>query len=254
MADALALLQRTHIQSAPLIASPRPPDEPFGVADAVVDLQALGLDYLVFEDGHLRIGGMAPLQKLVAAPATQDLANGVLAQAAYLAAHFALRNLATLTGALAGGAPGDLDPSEMLLALLALGAEAVVQGRETRRLALAAWQPAPTELLVEVAAAVPPGTRGALARVARSPLDRPIVAAVAVVKDGMARVAVSGASPRPLVAESSAAPAEAISFLQNAVSAAAQPTGDVRGSGGYRKAMAGVLTRRAVAAALGSEA
>jgi CO/xanthine dehydrogenase FAD-binding subunit len=142
----------------------------------------------------------------------------------------------------------------VLLALLALGAEAVVQGRETRRLPLAAWQPAPTEILIEVAAAIPPGTSGALARVARSPLDRPIVAAVAVVKDGLARVAVSGASPRPLVAESSAAPAEAISFLQNAVSAAAQPTGDVRGSGEYRKAMAGVLTRRAVAAALGSEA
>lgn len=253
-AAALALLQRTHIQSAPLIVSPRPPDEPFGVADAVVDLQALGLDYLIFEDDHLRIGGMTPLQKLVEAPVTQDLADGVLAQAAYLAAHFALRNLATLAGALASGAPGDLDPTEVLLALLALGAEAVVQGRETRRLPLAAWQPAPAELLVEVAAAVSPGTRGSLARVARSPLDRPIVAAVAVVKDRLARVAVSGASPRPLVAESSAAPAEAVSFLQNAISAAAQPVGDARGSVEYRKVMAGVLARRAVAGAFGAGA
>ncbi|HAJ35148.1 MAG TPA: hypothetical protein DCL15_05595, partial [Chloroflexi bacterium] len=91
----------------------------------------------------------------------------------------------------------------------------------------------------------------ALARVARTPLDQAIVAAVSVVAGQTARVAVAGASPLPFVVETTVdgAPAVVTDRLAAMVTSQTAPVGDYRGSADYRRQMADVLARRAVAAA-----
>ena len=251
-AQAVQWLHRSDVVTAPLLIPPRLPDDAFPQAAAVIDLQALGLDYVIASGDAVRIGALAPLQALVESPASQGLANGVLAQAAYLSAHLGLRNLATVAGAVTGVDGGQAGPPEVLLALLALGAEAVVQGDAVRRAPLASYQPSSDELLIELSVARLAGAGGGLARVARTPLDWAIVAAVAVVTTVTARVAVAGASPQPIVAEAEVAgkASSIVSRLAGAVDARVQPLDDAhsnaRGSADYRRAMARALTHRAL--------
>jgi len=94
--------------------------------------------------------------------------------------------------------------------------------------------------------------------VARTLADEPIVAAIAVVAldgdvVGQARVALTGAWPEPLrLAEAAARlvggplDAEHIQAVAEAVEEEVAPQGDFLGSAEYRRAMAGVLTRRAL--------
>ncbi len=103
-----------------------------------------------------------------------------------------------------------------------------------------------------------PGRRWGQARVARTPADDPIVAAVAVVDlEGetvrQARVALIGAWPEPVrLAE---APARLVgrpldeAHIREVAAAIEQevaPRGDFLGSEAYRRAMAGVMARRAL--------
>jgi len=100
------------------------------------------------------------------------------------------------------------------------------------------------------------GVRWGEAHVARTPADEPIVAAVAVVEGGVvrqARVALTGVWPEPV--RLAKAPAqliggpldeEHIRAVAEAVEKEVAPQGDFRGSEEYRRAMAGVLTRRAL--------
>jgi CO/xanthine dehydrogenase FAD-binding subunit len=103
-----------------------------------------------------------------------------------------------------------------------------------------------------------PGRRWGQAQVARTPADEPIVAAIVVVEvdNGVvrqARLALTGAWPEPArLVEPSARlvggplDAEHIQAVAEAVEAAVEPQGDFLGSEEYRRAMAGVLTRRAL--------
>ena len=104
------------------------------------------------------------------------------------------------------------------------------------------------------------------AHVARTPADEPIVVAVAAVEmDGdavrQARVALAGVWPEPV--RLAQAPArlvggpldeERIWAVAEAVEKEVAPEGDFLGSEEYRRAMAGVLTRRALEACLHWEA
>jgi len=102
------------------------------------------------------------------------------------------------------------------------------------------------------------GLRWGEARVARTPADEPIVAAVAVVrlKDGIvqeARVALTGVWPEAVrLAEAPAQlvggslDAERIQAVADAVRQEVDPQGDFVGSAEYRRAMAGALTRQAL--------
>jgi len=150
---------------------------------------------------------------------------------------------------------------QWVAALLALGARVVVE-REA----------GPTEVGLETllrhrtegrvtALHVPiggPGQRWGEAHVARTPADEPIVAAVAVVEVSSntvqeARLALTGVWPEPVrLAE---APArlvggpldeDRIREVAAAVEQEVAPQSDFRGSEEYRRAMAGVLTRRAL--------
>ena len=101
------------------------------------------------------------------------------------------------------------------------------------------------------------------AHVSRTRTDEPIVAAVAVVSTKgqtvqLARVALTGAWPQPVrLAESigglvgSLLSLESISDAARLVEKEAAPRGDIRGSAEYRRAMAYVMTRRALEQCLG---
>ena len=245
---ALALLKRETIDTAPLIPGPRMPDDGFPSAASVVDLQELPWDYISREPATLRIGGNTRLQTLVENAAVRSVANGVIAEAAALAAPRTLRNVATLAGALDGAADG---PPELMLALLALDARATLPGGAASSLALRDYKPAIKSLLMEIAVDVSVEASAVLVRIARSPLDQAIVAAVGAVCGRTARVAVAGATPLPFVVETSVdeAPSAVITRLVAAVTNQAAPVGDYRGSVEYRRRMADVLARRALEAA-----
>jgi CO/xanthine dehydrogenase FAD-binding subunit len=245
---ALMLLERETIETAPLIPRPRMPDDGFPSAAAVVDLQELSWDYISREPAVLHIGGNTRLQTLAENAAIRSLASGVIAEAATLAAPRTLRNLATLAGALDGVADG---PPELMLALLALDAQITVQGAAASSLALCDYKPSSKTLLVEVAIDVSADASAGLGRVARSPLDQAIVAAVGAVVGQVARVTVAGASPLPFVVEAAVddAPAAVVDRLVAAVTNRAAPVADYRGSVAYRRKMADALARRALEAA-----
>lgn len=231
-------LQRADSRAVPLNTSPRPPLDPYRDVDAVVDLSQLKLNTIKEDGGTIRIGGMTPLQELADSDLLRAQAGGVLCQAAHLAAHLGLRNVATL-----GGAILSTDgPPEVLLALLALDAEQVRDG----------------ELLIEMRFAKQTGSGGGLERVARTPRDQAIVAAVAVVESGrsVCRLALAGvgaSSMRMTTAEKmlrgKSLDAKLLQSVADAVSSEVNPLPDYRGSVEYRKAMAGVLAKRALTTA-----
>jgi len=247
-AQALELLKRTETPTTALVVSPRLPDPPFAQAEAVVDLQALPLNTLVVAGDAIRIGALVDLQTLVTSATLAAVADGILVEAAALAAHFGLRNLATVAGAIDGATDNPPGPPEVRLALLALGAAVTLAGGSADPSSLARYLPAKQTMLQEVTIPAAASWRGALARVARSPRDQAIVAAAAAVSATTARVAVAGASAAPIVVETriGADRAEVAAHLAAAVAEQTDPIGDYRGSVEYRRAMAAVLARRAL--------
>ena len=107
---------------------------------------------------------------------------------------------------------------------------------------------------------LPPGrlTGYALADVARTPADTPIVVAGAMVcvaygRCTHVRLALGGVAPHPVclteveeVLVDQLLTAELISVAAARAAESVQPTGDFRGSAEYRKAMTGVLAERAL--------
>lgn len=242
-----ALLGRTDLSAGPLTVALRPAALAETEHDLLVDLSRLGLDAVTGDDRLIYLGAQTPVQALVDSPVIQAHAGGLLAHAARLAAPLTLRHLATVGAAwqAAGG------PPEIKLALLALDA--------APRLAEAGPAPLLTQLLLPVLPSR--GLGAALERVARAARDEAIVA-VAVklcAEAGVARgvrVAIAGAAPQPqrflsaeALLEGQAFTAERLAQFEAHVSAAAAPVANFRGSAEYRRALAGVLAARAVAAA-----
>jgi len=154
---------------------------------------------------------------------------------------------------------------QWIAALLALGATVSVEGDaglEESPLAVGAGSPRPHTLHIPDEG----GRRWGEARVARTPADDPIVAAVAVVEMAgdtvrQARVALTGVWPEPVRLAQAAAqlvgnPLDEANIwaVAEAVEKEVAPRGDFRGSEEYRRAMAGVLTRRALEQCLQQEA
>lgn len=195
--------------------------------DGVVDLSRAGLHRIeeVTQGGlpHLRVGATVTLTQLLEHEVAAALADGLLRRAAGNEGPLNLRNLATVGGVIA---TAEAD-SEVYAALLALNAAVVLHdGREEHTLRLEDLQSVVgliTAVLIPTAPA-----RGGLARVARTPADRPIVAAVAVRTADTECVALCGVAPRPVL-----------------LGTELSPTDDFKGSAEYRRAMIDVVIARA---------
>jgi len=192
----------------------------------VVDLQAIGLDGFDTGPGDtVRVGAMASLQQLV----DSDL-PGIIREAARRELPSTLRSQATLGGCIVTGE----SESELLAALLVHEASVELasrRGAESVPLeALLDRLPLPLGDVV-VALTVVTSGESAAARTARTPADRPIVAACArATADGL-RVAVAGVGQTPVL---------------HVPGAALHPRDDFRGNGDYRRALADVLVARVV--------
>lgn len=231
--DALELLSRQGVHTAVLAGGTRLNArlnlrELSPVPDELVDLQAIGLDEVSHGDNRLSLGAMVRIQTIV----EDDGAPPLLRDMARREGPNTFRNAGTIGGAIVSANP----ESELLAALLIYDAEVTLRttaGAHTMPLAdfLADVR---THLHHAILTGVALETGGPTAhdRVARTPEDSPIVAAVARRQsNGSALLALCGVAATPILA----GPGDI---------AALNPPADFRGSSAYRKEMARVLARR----------
>jgi CO/xanthine dehydrogenase FAD-binding subunit len=198
----------------------------------VVDLQDLHID--AFErDGEdgLLIGATATFDRL----ADDASVPAVIREAARREEPSTLRTLATVGGLVATADPS----SELLATLLVHDGEVRLAGRDGAHVVkLAALLEDSRQLANKIITAVRVETGGAtaIARTARTPADRAIVAAVARrATDERRRLALTGVARTPLLVAPTQDAADGL-----------DPPGDYRGSAEYRRALAAVLARRAL--------
>ena len=192
--------------------------------DGVVDLSKVGLSYLKVDGALLRIGATTTLTDVNEHAIGGAVADGILRKAAQSEGPVNLRNAATVGGVVAAA---EYD-SEFYAALLALNATVTTQNGEQTQTTPLAQLAGLTGLLTEVQIPLAE-QRGGHARVARTPADRPIVAAIAVSDAAGTRVALCGVAARPILAD-----------------APLDPPDNFKGSAVYRRAMVNVVTQRAL--------
>jgi CO/xanthine dehydrogenase FAD-binding subunit len=196
--------------------------------DTVVDLQAIGL-HQIHTDGTLhRLEALVPLQTWQDSPTTPAALRDII----HAEDSFTFRNMRTIASLLY---VPDAE-SQLLAALLACGAVVqVASSTGTQHLALTDFLVQSATLLrtsIPTAVIVDTSGRIAFANVARTPADKPIVAAVArQTPDGQIRLALSGVAATPILL--------APNDVENI-----KPVGDFRGSSAYRRQMAITLSRR----------
>ncbi|UCC62116.1 MAG: FAD binding domain-containing protein [Anaerolineae bacterium] len=278
IAEALALLARPGVTSTPLAGGTTLVPRLVRVdsqVEAVVDLSRLGLDFIELLEGRtLGLGATATLAQVAENALCRSVAGGLLSRVARMNAPVNVRNVATVGGVVAEGDT----TSELLLALLALDAEVIIESNadKSRSLPLEAFLSAPADalagglssalrqgsgqgLLREVRLAVPQGNVGAgFARVARTPHDRPIVAAAAVLIRGgdvatWVGLTMSGVAGTMLrlsgIGDKLVGQPLTDGLLERALSSLGNrltPPDDFRGSAEYRRAVASILARRAL--------
>ncbi len=262
VAETSHLLARSDIVTVPLAGGTRLVAAGIPGAQAVADLRDLGLNTIEVAADGLHLGAMVTLQMIMDDPCPGTWAGGMLAEAARHSATRNVRNVATLGGTVATAGPLD----ELLLALLALDAQmSLVNLAGKRHLPLADFLANPAghlpqgTLIAElILPALPSGLGTGLARVARTPTDQPIVAAVAAlaVADGRCthvRLALTGVASRPLrlpeietMLTGQALRPDDLAEAGARVPALIEPLADFRASAGYRREMAGVVARRAL--------
>jgi putative selenate reductase FAD-binding subunit len=205
-------------------------------ASVAVDLQALDLSGIDTDGEIVRIGATTRLQDIV----ESDEVPALLRDLAHREAPNTIRNVATVGGTIATSHP----ESQLLTGLLAYGATVTVVGDGSTT------EHSIDELLdgaslldgsIITSISVPTSGTAAADRTARTPMDQPIVMAVAYRgSDGDVRLAVSGVAPVPVIVEQAA-------FEE------LDPLADFRGSTRYRRHLVSVLAGR-VLAAVGSTA
>ena len=230
--EVLQLLARSGINTAIigggtyLVA--RMPD----TVDEVVDLQAVtGLNVITYTGQGVILGAMVRLQTIV----DDDRAPALLRETARREGPNTFRNEATVGGVVVGP---DKE-SELLAALLVFDAQVQVQtGSGVKQISLTNFlRDVPTALGGGLVVSVTLSTLGKTAsdRVARTPADKPIVAALARLGlDGQLRLALCGVANTPVLVD------------PDNVKAGINPPDDFRGSKEYRRQMAAILTKRVV--------
>lgn len=235
VAEAVQLLRRTDVRLRPLAGGSQLVGalETRAVrdVDGVVDLAGLGLHHIEQDGDRLRIGATATLSKVGSHPLAGELAGGILRRTARYEGPVNLRNAATVGGVIAAA---EMD-SEFYAALLALDASVVVSdGTRETITPLADFRIPSSHHLITAVTLPVRQLRAGHARVARTPSDRCIVAAVAVLGDGVEWVALCGAGDRPLLAGGPLSPPD-----------------NWKGSAEYRREMAAVVQARALTEARG---
>ncbi len=230
--EALHLLSRPHINTAIIAGGTYIVPYMNEMVNEVVDLQAVGLTEVTFTGKGLTLGAMIRLQNILA----DDRMPSLLRQAARRKGPNTLRHAATLGGTIAAPRKS----SELLAALLVLEAEVKVQTlSDTKNIPLTEFlRDIPTALGGGIITAVSMGTMGktASARVARTPADAPIVAALArIVDHNQIKLALCGVANTPVLVD------------PENVKAAINPGGNFRGSPTYRRQMAATLVQRVIA-------
>ena len=229
----------------------------------LVDIgQIPGLDYLKEEGGFLRIGALVREAALEASPLIRSK-YPILIDTVRVIADPIVRNLATVAGNLAHGDPANDHPATML----ALGAEVVATGPKGARTipvaklftGLFTTVLEPAEVLSEIRIPVPPaGSGGAYFKLERKVGDFATAGAAAflVLSAGsitQAGLGLTNVGPTPIQASDAQSfligkkPDEA-TFAEagKRAAAATSPGADRRGGVDYKKAMARILTIRAL--------
>lgn len=231
--EALGLLSRPNVHTAVIGGGTQAVPRLAETVDEVIDLQHVGLADISLTGSGLTLGAMVRLQTLVDDERLPEL----LREAARREGPNTLRHAATVGGLIVGASP----ESELLAALLVCQAIVRVQNSQgTHNIPLA-------DLLADVPAALggglvtsvslTPNGRTAATRVARTPADSPIVAAVArLADDNQLHLALCGVAPTPVLVD------------PDTIEAALTPPDDFRGSAEYRRQMALTLSRRVIAA------
>ncbi len=211
------------------------------------------------ENGALAIGAGATLAEIATSPRVRQL-HPMLAEAAAQIGNPRVRAVATLGGHLAHADPRqDLPP-----VLLALGASILVErGRSRREVPAGDFFTAPFETVLDqdelvTLVRIPPGSPRRRSRYVRfapgSESDYATVGVAASVElEGdtvlAARMALCGVHPRPLGLDLVELHGRRLDdrsreIAAEAVARACDPVGDQRGSAAYKRAMAGLWTRR----------
>jgi len=228
----------------------------------LIDVKGIvGLDQVSVADGMLRIGAAVTHRRLENHPAVVERLP-VLSHLERNVANVRVRTQGTLAGNLAFAEP-HADPPALLAAL---GARMVLQNETGNRslplteFLIGAYQTAlrPDEMIMAIEIPLPAaGVRAAYVKF--QVLERPSVgvAAVGEVRDGHfhgAPTIVVGAvdeTPRFVSSEALAGArvddGGALDEAAYAARAAVEPTGDLAGSAEYKRHLAGVFTRRALA-------
>jgi len=233
----------------------------------VVDIRKLALDYIIVEQGWLRIGAGATMRSVARHPAVQALAGGILARSAAVCGSPNIRNMATLVGNCASALPSaDTPPS-----LIALNAEAVLIGiGGERHVPLDQFFTGPAksvrerELIRELR--IPLGdsdVHGGFYKIGRTAEDISLVnaATTLTIQDGIiteARLVLGAVAPTPLRitrAEAALRGQQATEALWQQIAeigrAEVRPISDQRASADYRRHVSGVAAARALRQAAG---
>ncbi|NOX62335.1 MAG: hypothetical protein GXP42_10400 [Chloroflexi bacterium] len=229
--EALALLNRPGVNAVALAGGTNLVGKLAEGVDEVVDLQAVGLNRIEHKSARMIVGAMTRLQTIVDDPRAPQ----ILRQAAHREGPNTFRNMGTIGGVVA---LADWE-SELLAALLALEAEVTLQSvQETQTMLLSDFLAAAREALKgRLITSISVATEGKMAaeRVARTPADKAIVAAVARrTPDDRLLLALSGVDSVPRLVSP-----DDLDALT--------PPADFRGSSAYRKTMARVLSERVLA-------
>jgi len=232
----------------------------------VVDINRVAaLDYLTLGGGALRIGALCR-QRTVERSALAAEHCPLLRDAVRLVGHVQIRNRGTVVGSLAHADPA----AEMTAALTLLGGEVTATGPGGERtipadelfVSYLTTSLDPRELITEARFPVlPAGAGWSWTEIARRHGDFALVGVgvVLTVRGGViadARIALTGVGPTPVRAARAeralvgAAPGGARGGeAAEAVRAEIEPDDDIHASAAYRRHVAGVLTRRALAEA-----
>lgn len=234
----------------------------------IINIEKLGLDYIRYDNGLLRIGALTTVRSLEKSEEVKQN-HLVISEAAGQLASIGVRNIATVGGNLCTASPS----ADTIPSLIGLGALVKIAGPKGEREALLEdffTGPGTTvlgkgELLVEIAVPEVAPQTGAiyLKHGIRGSIDLAIVGVAAVIALGKAgecqeaKIVLGAVAPTPMRARKAEGVLKGEKIddgltedSARIASEEAHPITDVRATAEYRKEMVKVFTRRALREAL----